>query len=152
MFEGERGRTKNNKLLGHFELKIEPRPRGVPQIEVTLEVDASGVLNVTATDRQTGQNDGIKVTKMKGHLSPSDIEDMIASAESYKIEDDTLQQKLEARNELFGYLSRVSNTTTNPMQQQNLTQEEVTLLEMVHVILPSVAKRTNNQSTHKTTK
>ena len=84
VYEGERLKTKQNKLLGLFELTLTPRPRGLPQIEVTLEIDASGVLNVTALDRQTEQSDSIIVTKLKGHLKPSDIEDMVASAEAYR--------------------------------------------------------------------
>jgi len=84
VFEGERLKTKNNKLLGYFELVLDPRPRGVPQIEVNFEIDASGVLSVSAQDRSTEQREEIKVTRLKSHLTPGDIEEMIAAAESYQ--------------------------------------------------------------------
>lgn len=85
VFEGERARTKDNNLLGKFELSgIPPAPRGVPQIEVTFDIDANGILNVSASDKTTGKSNRITITNDKGRLSKEDIERMVDEAEKYK--------------------------------------------------------------------
>lgn len=85
VFEGERARTKDNNLLGKFELSgIPPAPRGVPQIEVTFDIDANGILNVSASDKTTGKSNRITITNDKGRLSKEEIERMVAEAERYK--------------------------------------------------------------------
>ena len=85
IFEGERARTKDNNLLGKFELSgIPPAPRGVPQIEVTFDIDANGILNVSASDKTTGKSNKIVITNDKGRLSKEEIERMVSEAEKYK--------------------------------------------------------------------
>ena len=85
VYEGERARTKDNNLLGKFELTgIPPAPRGVPQIEVTFDIDANGILNVSASDKTTGKSNRITITIDKGRLSKEEIERMVSEAEKYK--------------------------------------------------------------------
>lgn len=85
VYEGERARTKDNNLLGKFELSgIPPAPRGVPQIEVTFDIDANGILNVSASDKTTGKSNRITITNDKGRLSKEEIERMVNEAEKYK--------------------------------------------------------------------
>merc|ERR1711877_73995 len=88
VFEGERSMTKDNNSLGKFELSgIPPAPRGVPQIEVTFDIDANGILNVSAEDKTTGKKNNITIINDKGRLSKDDVERMVAEAEKYKAED-----------------------------------------------------------------
>merc|ERR1712151_555737 len=95
VFEGERTRTKDNNLLGKFELSgIPPAPRGTPQIEVTFDIDANGILNVSAEDKTTGQKNKITITNDKGRLSKDEIEKMVQDAEKYKAEDEELKLKV----------------------------------------------------------
>ena len=85
VYEGERSLTKDNNLLGKFELSgIPPAPRGVPQIEVTFDIDANGILNVSASDKTTGKSNRITITNDKGRLSKEEIERMVSEAEKYK--------------------------------------------------------------------
>ena len=105
VFEGERAMTKDNNLLGNFNLTgIPPAPRGVPQIEVTFDIDANGILNVSAKDTSTGKSEKITIKNDKGRLSKDDIEKMLADAEKYKAEDDKQKEKVAARNQLEGYV------------------------------------------------
>merc|ERR1711943_12641 len=98
-FEGERAMTKDNNLLGKFHLDgIPPAPRGVPQIEVTFDIDANGILNVSATDKSTGKDNQITITNEKGRLSQSEIDRMVKEAEKYAAEDDARKEKVEAKN------------------------------------------------------
>ncbi|KAI7876184.1 70 kDa heat shock protein 3 [Lichtheimia hyalospora FSU 10163] len=111
VFEGERTRTKDNNLLGKFELTgIPPAPRGVPQIEVTFDVDANGILNVTALDKTTGKSNKITITNDKGRLSKEDIERMVADAEKYKAEDEASASRIQAKNGLESYAFNLRNT------------------------------------------
>ena len=104
VFEGERAMTKNNNLLGTFELSgIPPAPRGVPQIEVSFDLDANGILNVTAKDKSTGKSNSITITNDSGHLSNAEIKRMVADAEKYKAEDEAQRVCIEARNKLENY-------------------------------------------------
>ena len=103
MYEGERPMTKDNHLLGKFDITgIPPAPRGVPQIEVTFEIDANGIMVVSAEDKGTGNKEKITITNDNNRLSPEDIERMINDAE----EDAALKGKVEARNELESYAYR----------------------------------------------
>ncbi|XP_037975569.2 heat shock protein 68 [Plutella xylostella] len=105
VYEGERAMTKDNNLLGTFNLSgIPPAPRGVPQIEVTFDVDANGILNVSAQDRSTGRSEHITISNDKGRLSKQDIERMLADAERFRAEDEAARQRVEVRNTLETYV------------------------------------------------
>ena len=105
VYEGERAMTKDNNLLGRFELNgIPPAPRGVPQIEVFFDIDANGILNVSAVDKSTGKSNKITITNDKGRLSKEDIDRMVNDAEKYKEEDDKQKEKIAARNKLESYV------------------------------------------------
>ena len=111
VFEGERARTKDNNLLGKFELSgIPPAPRGVPQIEVTFDVDANAILNVSAADKTTGKSEKITITNDKGRLSKEDIERMVADAEKYKAEDEAAAERIQAKNGLESYTYNLRNS------------------------------------------
>ena len=111
VFEGERTMTKDCHLLGKFELGgIPPAPRGVPQIEVSFEIDANGILNVGAEDKGTGKSEKITITNDKGRLSQEDIERMVQEAEEFQEEDKKVREKIEARNALENYVYSMKNT------------------------------------------
>ncbi|PLN77847.1 heat shock protein [Aspergillus taichungensis] len=111
VYEGERARTKDNNLLGKFELTgIPPAPRGVPQIEVTFDVDANGIMNVSAVEKGTGKTNKITITNDKGRLSKEDIERMLAEAEKYKAEDEAEASRIQAKNGLESYAYSLKNT------------------------------------------
>ena len=111
VYEGERSMTKDNNLLGKFELSgIPPAPRGTPQIEVTFDIDANGILNVTAEDKSTKKKNQITITNDKGRLSKDDIERMVAEAEKFKAEDEANKSKVEAKNQFEGYVFNIRNT------------------------------------------
>merc|ERR1712084_101261 len=110
VYEGERSMTKDNHLLGKFELTgIPPAPRGVPQIEVTFEVDANGILQVSAEDKGTGKAEKITITAEKGRLSEEDIERMVREAEQYAEEDRNVKERIDARNGLESYVYNLKN-------------------------------------------
>lgn len=110
VFEGERPMTRDNHLLGRFDLTgIPPAPRGVPQITVTFDIDANGILNVSAQDKTTGHSNRITITNDKGRLSKDEIERMVQEAERFKAEDEQQRQRVEARNSLEGYVFSVRN-------------------------------------------
>jgi len=112
VYEGERARTKDNNLLGKFELSdIPPAPRGVPQIEVTFDIDANGILNVSAYDKTTGKSNRITITNDKGRLSKEEIERMVADAEKYKKDDDGVASRISAKNSLESYMYDLRNLT-----------------------------------------
>ncbi|XP_050311684.1 heat shock protein 68-like [Anthonomus grandis grandis] len=108
VYEGERAMTKDNNLLGTFDLTgIPPAPRGVPKIEVTFDMDANGILNVTAKDSSSGKEKNIVIKNDKGRLSQADIDRMLSDAEKYKDEDEKQRQKVTARNQLEAYIFQV---------------------------------------------
>jgi L1 cell adhesion molecule like protein len=111
VYEGERARTKDNNLLGKFELSgIPPAPRGVPQIEVTFDIDANGILNVSASDKTTGKSNRITITNDKGRLSKEEIERMVSEAEKYKAEDEAAGARIAAKNGLESYAYNLRNS------------------------------------------
>lgn len=110
VFEGERPMTKDNHLLGKFDLTgIPPSPRGVPQIEVTFEIDVNGILKVSAEDKGTGNKEKIVINNDQNRLSPEDIERMINDAEKFADEDKALKERVESRNELESYAYSLKN-------------------------------------------
>ncbi|EOY26114.1 Heat shock protein 70B [Theobroma cacao] len=111
VYEGERARTKDNNLLGKFELTgIPAAPRGVPQINVCFDIDANGILNVSAEDKTAGVKNKITITNDKGRLSKEEIERMVQEAERYKAEDEEVKKKVEAKNSLENYAYNMRNT------------------------------------------
>ncbi|KAG1460772.1 hypothetical protein G6F46_009658 [Rhizopus delemar] len=110
VYEGERALTKDNNLLGKFELSgIAPAPRGVPQIEVTFEVDANGILKVSAADKASGKSESITITNDKGRLSQEDIDRMVKEAEEFAEEDKAIRDRTEAKNKLENYIYTIKS-------------------------------------------
>ena len=117
VFEGERKFTKDNNLLGKFNLdNIPPAPRGTPQIEVTFDIDANGILNVSAVDKGTGKVNKITITNDKGRLSKDEIEKMVQDAEKFKAEDEMKKAQVEAKNSFENYCFQMKNT----LNEENL--------------------------------
>ncbi|XP_059495710.1 heat shock 70 kDa protein 1B-like [Stegostoma tigrinum] len=111
VYEGERAMTKDNNLLGKFDLSgIAPAPRGVPQIEVTFDIDANGILNVSAINKSTGKSNKITISNDKGRLSKEEIERMVQDAEKYKTEDEAQRQRIAAKNSLESYAFNMKST------------------------------------------
>ena len=109
--------TKDNNLLGKFELTgIPPAPRGVPQIEVTFDIDANGILNVSAADKSTGKENKITITNDKGRLSKDEIERMVNDAEKYKEEDDKQKSRISSKNGLESYAFSMKVSLNNLVQ------------------------------------
>merc|ERR1712113_67514 len=130
VFEGERTMTKDCHLLGKFELGgIPPAPRGVPQIEVSFEIDANGILNVGAEDKGTGKNEKITITNDKGRLSQDEIERMVQEAEKYKAEDDANKNRIEAKNGLENYCYSLKSSITADEVKDKIPAEDKTALE-----------------------
>jgi len=119
VFEGERAMTKDNNLLGKFHLDgIPPSPRGVPQIEVTFDIDANGILNVSAADKSTGKSNQIVITNEKGRLSQAEIDRMVQEAEKYASEDASNKERVEAKNGLENYCFTMRNTLDEPQLKE----------------------------------
>ena len=105
VFEGERSLTKDNNLLGKFELTgIPPAPRGVPQIEVTFEIDANGIMKISAADKGTGKSESVTIANEKGRLTPEEIDRMVVEAEKFAAEDEAQKKRIEALNSLSSYV------------------------------------------------
>merc|ERR1712146_400137 len=130
VFEGERGMTKDNNLLGKFNLDgIPPMPRGQPQIDVTFDIDANGILNVSAVEKSTNKEEKITITNDKGRLTPEEIERMVADAEKYKTEDDVNRARIEAKNGLENYAYSMKNTISEPSMADKLAPEDKSAIE-----------------------
>lgn len=111
VFEGERGFTKDNHLLGRFDLTdIPPAPRGVPQIEVSFDLDANGILNVSAVEKGTGKTNKITITNDKGRLSKEDIENMVKTAEEFKSQDEEEKERVDSKNAFESYIYNARNS------------------------------------------
>ncbi|GER48516.1 heat shock 70 kDa protein, partial [Striga asiatica] len=132
VYEGERPMTKDNNLLGKFELKgIPPAPRGVPQINVCFDIDANGILNVSAEDKTAGVKNKITITNDKGRLSKDEIEKMVQEAERYKAEDEAVKKKVEAKNALENYAYNMRNTVKDEKIGSKLGSEKQTIEKAV---------------------
>merc|ERR1711881_120579 len=148
VFEGERAMTKDNNLLGKFELSgIPPAPRGVPQIKVTFDMDANGILNVNAKDTSTGKENKITITNDKGRLSKEDIERMVNDAEKYKEEDDKQKERIGAKNGLESYAFNLKASVEDEKLKDKLSEDDKkTILDKAKETLDWLD---NNQSAEK---
>jgi len=127
VFEGERARTKDNNKLGEFTLsEIPPMPRGTPQIEVSFDIDANGILSVTALEKSTGKSNKVEITNDKSRLSKADVEKMTADAEKYAKEDEEFKEKIEVKNGLEGYALSVQGILKDEKNKDKFTEEERT--------------------------
>jgi heat shock protein 1/8 len=125
VYEGERAMTKDNNLLGKFELTgIPPAPRGVPQIEVTFDIDANGIMHVSAVDKSTGRENKITITNDKGRLSKEEIEKMVRDAEKYKDEDDKQKDRISAKNSLESYSFNMKATMEDEKLKDKISAED----------------------------
>ncbi|MBT6206541.1 MAG: molecular chaperone DnaK [Francisellaceae bacterium] len=126
VFEGERAMTSDNNMLGKFELSgIPPAPRGVPQIEVAFDVDANGILNVSAKDKSTGKAENITITNDKGRLSKDDIEKMVEEAEKYKDEDELNRKRIESKNGYENYIYTLKGSVNEEKVKEKLSEEDL---------------------------
>lgn len=134
VFEGERKMTRDNNKLGEFHLRgIPPMPRGQPQIEITYEVDANGILQVSAVEKSTGKAEKITITNESSRLSKQDIERMVAEAEKYKEQDTKIQERIESRNNLENYCYNVrSSVLENDKLKQSLGSDYETIDKLVN--------------------
>merc|ERR1711976_692649 len=124
VFEGERPMTKDNHLLGKFELGgIPPAPRGQPQIEVTFEIDSNGILNVGAEDKGTGKSEKITITNDKGRLTEEQIEKMIKDAEMFADEDKKVRERVDAKNAFDGYLHSMRSAAEGSGDNKGLSEK-----------------------------
>merc|ERR1712054_432305 len=125
VYEGERSRTKDNNKLGEFTLAgIPPMPRGVPQIEVTFDIDANGMLNVSAVEKSTGKEQKITITNDKGRLSKEDVEKMTADAEKYRKEDEEWKAKIESRNGLEQYAYQMKGQIEDEKLKDKISSDD----------------------------
>jgi len=125
VYEGERTMTKDNNLLGKFELSgIPPAPRGVPKIDVTFDVNANGILNVTAEDQTTKKKNNITITNDKGRLSQEEIERMVKEADKYKSEDEVNRKRIEAKNQLENFTYQMRNSLKEEAVASKLSEED----------------------------
>ena len=130
VYEGERPMTKDNHLLGRFNLDgIPPAPRGVPQIEVTFDLDANGIMNVSAVDKSTGKASNIVITNDKGRLSKDEIDKLVRDAEKYKQQDEETKKKVEAKNGLENYCYSIRNTLKDEKLQDKISSDEKSQVE-----------------------
>ena len=130
VFEGERSMTRDNNMLGKFHLDgIPPMPRGVPQIEVTFDIDANGILNVSAVEKSTGKEQKITITNDKGRLSADDIERMVGEAEKYKAEDERQRQRIDAKNALENYAYSVRNSIREEKLAAKISADDKATIE-----------------------
>jgi len=136
VFEGERSMTRDNNLLGKFHLDgIPPMPRGVPQIEVTFDIDANGILNVSAVEKSTGKENKITITNDKGRLSKADVERMVAEAEKFKAQDEVQRKKVEAKNGLENYCFQLRNSLNEDKIASALGADKAVLEKKVQDVM-----------------
>lgn len=137
VYEGERAMTRDNNLLGKFELSgFPPAPRGVPQIDVTFDIDANGILNVFAVEKNTGKENKITITNDKGRLSKNDIDRMVRDAEKYRAEDEAQREGIKARNTLENYVYSLKQTLEDSAMHDRFTpSDRRTILDKCQEIL-----------------
>lgn len=133
VYEGERQMTKDNHLLGKFELmNIPPAPRGVPQIEVTFDLDANGILSVSAKDKKNASNEKkITINQQKGRLSDNEIKKILEEAEKYKAEDEEIKKKVQAKNDLENYSYQMRNTIEDPKFKDIIKEDDRKKVEKI---------------------
>jgi len=125
VFEGERAMTKDNHLLGKFDLTgIPPAPRGVPQIEVTFDIDANGILNVSAVDKSTNKQSKITITNDQGRLSKEEIERMVNDADKFKADDEKQKERIAAKNGLESYCFNMKSTLDDEKLKEKISEDE----------------------------
>jgi L1 cell adhesion molecule like protein len=144
VYQGQRSRTRDNNLLGKFELTgIPPAPRGVPQINVIFDIDANGILNVSAEDKTTGIKNKITITNDKGRLSSDEIERLVQEAEKYKAEDEAHKKKVDAKNGLENYAYNMKNTISDEKVADKIDPEDKKKIETA--IEETISWLDNNQ-------
>jgi len=125
VYEGERSMTRDCNLLGKFNLDgIPPMPRGQPQIDVTFDIDANGILNVNAVEKSTGKEQKITITNDKGRLSQDEIERMVEEAEKYKAEDEANRLRIEAKNSLENYAYSMKSTLADEKLAGKISEDD----------------------------
>mgnify|MGYP001447789006 CR=1 FL=1 len=143
VYEGERALTKDNTLLGKFQLEgIPPMPRGMPQIEVSFDLDANGILNVTANEKSTGKSEKITITNDKGRLSAEDIERMVQEAEKCKEEDDRIKKSIEEKAALENYLYSVKKQVNEDLKDKLSETDKSTINEKIREVEKEMDDRT----------
>jgi L1 cell adhesion molecule like protein len=132
VFEGERKLTRDCNLLGKFQMSgIPPMPRGTPQIEITYEVDANGILQVSAVEKSTGKSEKITISNSSNKLSKEDIEKMVKEAEKYKAEDDAIGERVEAKNKLEGYVYNVKSSMLGEEKMKTALGDDLATVQSV---------------------
>ena len=130
VYEGERTMTKDNNQLGTFKLEgIPPAPRGIPQIEVSFDLDANGIMKVEAKEKGSGKSENITIQNDKGRLSAEDIETMVQEAEKYKDDDNALKEKIDAKNEFEGLLYQTKSSIENDKIKEKLEEDDITSIK-----------------------
>merc|ERR1739845_155144 len=137
VFEGERPMTMHNHQLGEFTLTgVPPAPRGTPQIEVTFDVDANGILNVSAEEKAGGKCEKITITNDKGRLSKDEIEKMVQDSEKFKEEDNKQKERVDAKNNLESYCFNIKSTLEDNASQRKIPEEDRgVILEKCHEMI-----------------
>ena len=129
VYEGERILTKDNNQLGTFKLDgIPPAPRGIPQIEVSFDVNADGIMNISASDKSSGKTEEITITNDKGRLSSDDIQRMVDEAEKFKEEDDKIKETIDAKNEYENIIYQTKSTIDKKEIREKLSEEDLNTL------------------------
>eukprot|EP00602_Paraphysomonas_sp_CaronLab_P010397 CAMPEP_0185025004 /NCGR_PEP_ID=MMETSP1103-20130426/8131_1 /TAXON_ID=36769 /ORGANISM="Paraphysomonas bandaiensis, Strain Caron Lab Isolate" /LENGTH=658 /DNA_ID=CAMNT_0027558111 /DNA_START=61 /DNA_END=2037 /DNA_ORIENTATION=- len=148
VFEGERAMTKDNNILGKFQLEgIPPMPRGVPQIDVTFDIDANGILNVSAAEKSTGKEQKITIKNDKGRMSAEEIERLVQEAERYKAEDEANRARIEAKNSLENYAYQMRNTMNDEKMADKISADDKAKVEAA--ITETTQWLDNNQNAEK---
>ena len=148
VFEGERAMTKDNNILGKFQLDgIPPAPRGVPQIEVSFDLDSNGILNVSAMDKATSKEQKITITNDKGRLSKDQIEKMVSEAARYEEEDKMNKERIESRNGLESYCYNIKNTMNGELKDKIGEEDKKTLEDKIDETLSWLSENEGAEKT-----